>query len=170
MFDPFYWRLLVKTGFSIALFLCLIARPVFAADSALVPYPEGWRDWRHVKSMVLLPGHGLYEGLGGVHHVYANRKALDGYKSGKFPDGAVIVADFFAEVAQDNAVTEGERKFVAVARKDAKKWKDTGGWGWEAFAGGDKNKRAVGANAATACYQCHTAQKDTDYVFSTTRD
>ncbi|MSQ59267.1 MAG: cytochrome C [Betaproteobacteria bacterium] len=135
--------------------LFILMRTVAAAEPAPVPYPEGWRDWRHVKSMVILPGHGLYEGLGGVHHIYANKKAMEGYKSGTFLDGAVIVVDFFVEVAKDNTVTEGERKMIAIAHKNAKKWKDTGGWGWEAFAGVDKNKRAVGANAATACYQCH---------------
>lgn len=150
--------------------LCLLAQSLNAADVASVPYPDGWREWRHVKSMVLLPGHGLYEGLGGVHHVYANKKALQGYQSGRFPDGAVIVVDFFQEVAKDSTITEGVRKVVAVAHKDSRKWKDTGGWGWEAFPGGDRNQRAVGNNAASACFQCHTAQKDRDYVFSEPRD
>ena len=149
---------------------CVLAQSLGAADVAPVPYPEGWRDWRHVKSMVLLPGHGLYEGLGGVHHVYANKKALQGYQSGRFPDGAIIVVDFFQEMAKDNAITEGARKVVAVAHKDSRRWKETGGWGWEAFAGGDRNQRAVGDNAASACFQCHTSQKDKDYVFSAPRD
>lgn len=29
--------------------------------------------------------------------------------------------------------------------------------------------RAFGANATAACFQCHTARKDHDYVFSTFR-
>lgn len=149
---------------------CVLVQSLSAAEVAPVPYPEGWRDWRHVKSMVLLPGHGLYEGLGGVHHVYANKKALQGYKSGRFPDGAIIVVDFFQEMAKDNAITEGARKVVAVAHKDSRRWKETGGWGWEAFPGGDRKQRAVGGNAASACFQCHTAKQDRDYVFSETRD
>lgn len=149
---------------------CVLAQSLFAADVAPVPYPEGWRDWRHVKSMVLLPGHGLYEGLGGVHHVYANKKALQGYSSGRFPDGAIIVVDFFQEMAKDNAITEGARKVVAVAHKDSRRWKETGGWGWEAFPSGDRKQRAVGGNAASACFQCHTAKQDRDYIFSEPRD
>lgn len=149
---------------------CAIIQPLRAADTPPVPYPEGWRDWRHVKSMVILPGHGLYDGLGGVHHVYANKKAMQGYKDGRFADGAVIVVDFFQETLQDNTVTEGARKVIAVGHKDSRRWKDTGGWGWEAFAAGDRNQRAVGNNAASACFQCHTTQKDRDYVFSAPRD
>ena len=37
-----------------------------AAD-AQVPYPEGYRDWHHVKSMVIEEGHPLYNAFGGIH-------------------------------------------------------------------------------------------------------
>lgn len=53
--------------------------------------------------------------------------------------------------------------------KDAKKYKDTGGWGYEGFAKDSTTERAVGKNAATACHQCHTQQKDKDFVFSALR-
>jgi cytochrome c553 len=46
---------------------------------------------------------------------------------------------------------------------------DPGGWGFEGFKGDSKTERAVGKNAAAACYQCHTAQKNSDYVFSAFR-
>jgi len=51
------------------------------------PYPEGHRNWTHVKSMVIEKGHPLYEAFGGIHHLYANKQALEGYRSGKFPAG-----------------------------------------------------------------------------------
>jgi hypothetical protein len=53
--------------------------------------------------------------------------------------------------------------------QDPKKWKDTGGWGFEGFKGDSKTERAVGDKAATACFQCHTSQKDRDFVFSSYR-
>jgi Cytochrome P460 len=137
-----------------------------AADPAPVPYPTGYRDWHHVKSMVINPGHALYQSFGGIHHLYANKQALAGYKSGKFPDGSVIVFDLLEAKSADNTVTEGERKVVGVMHKDAKKYKDTGGWGYEGFAKDSVTERAVGKNAAAACYQCHTSQKDKDFVFS----
>lgn len=154
--------------------LCLMAAalaalPAGAADDKQVSYPQGYRDWHHVKSMVINPGHPLYEGFGGIHHLYANKKALEGYRKGKFPDGAVIVFDLLEAQSADNAVTEGSRKVVGVMHKDSRKFAATGGWGFEAFKGDSKTERAVGKNADTACYQCHTQQKDGDYVFSSLR-
>ncbi|MEQ1807681.1 MAG: cytochrome P460 family protein [Burkholderiaceae bacterium] len=146
-----------------------IAASALAADTAAVPYPTGYRSWTHVKSMVIQPGHALYDAFGGIHHLYANSKAEAGYKSGKFPDGAVIVFDLLEAKAADNTVQEGARKVVGVMMKNAAKYKATGGWGYEGFKGDSTTERAVGNNAATACYQCHTAQKDKDFVFSAYR-
>jgi hypothetical protein len=137
-----------------------------AADPAPVAFPEGYRNWAHVKSMVIEQGHPLYEAFGGIHHLYANKQALQGYRSGKFPDGSVIVFDLLEAKHGGNALQEGARKVLGVMQKDAQKWKETGGWGFEGFKGDSKTERAVGANAAAACFQCHTSQRDRDFVFS----
>ena len=152
-----------------ALAMTTLIHPVLAAD-AQVPYPTGYRDWHHVKSMVIEQGHPLYEAFGGIHHLYANKQAMEGYRSGKFPDGAIIVFDLLEAQRADNAVTEGTRKVVGVMHKDAKKFSATEGWGFEGFGGGDTTNRVVRANATTACFACHTSQKDHDYVFSRLRD
>jgi len=136
------------------------------AEDARVSYPEGYREWQHVKSMVIEPGHSLYSSFGGIHHLYANDQAMQGYRAGKFPDGSVIVFDLLAAVSADHAVTEGDRKVLGVMVKDSKKFAATGGWGFEGFAGGSKTERAVGAKAKEACFGCHQSQKDRDYVFS----
>jgi hypothetical protein len=146
------------------------ATEVSAADPAPVSYPKGYREWTHVKSMVIQPGHSLYDAFGGVHHLYANKKAFAGYRAGgKFADGSVIVFDLLEAKSADNLVQEGARKVVGVMVKDARRYKDTGGWGYEGFKGDSATERVVGANAATACYQCHTARKDNDFVFSSWR-
>ena len=146
-----------------------IVPPLCAADAAPVPYPQGYRQWTHVKSMTINPGHALYDAFGGIHHLYANQKAEQGYKSGKFGDGSVIVFDLLEAKAADNTVQEGARKVLGVMHKDSRKYKDTGGWGFEGFKGDSTTDRAVGNNAATACFQCHTARKDNDFVFSAFR-
>lgn len=143
--------------------------PAFAADPK-VSYPAGYRNWHHVKSMVIDKGHPLHEAFGGIHHLYANPKAVAGYKSGKFPDGAIVVFDLLEAKSADRTVTEGARKVVGVMHKDAKKYAATGGWGFEGFGGGDRTNRVVGDNAASACFACHAPEKDHDYVFSRLRD
>jgi len=140
------------------------------ALAAEVPYPEGYRNWRHVKSMVIEKGHPLYESFGGIHHIYANEKAVTGYRTGNWPDGAVIVFDLLEAVHDGNAVVEGPRKVVGVMHRDAKRYKETGGWGFEGFKGDSKTDRAVGAQAVTACFNCHAGQKEKGYVFSAMRD
>jgi len=141
----------------------------FAAATAEVPYPTNYRSWTHVKSMVIEPGHALHSSFGGIHHLYANEKAMQGYRGGKFPDGAVIVFDLLKAPDQDHAITEGARKVVGVMHRDAKKFAATGGWGFEGFAGDSQAQRAVGANAATACFACHTSQRNREFVFSSYR-
>lgn len=143
------------------------AAPIVAAE-APVPYPTGYRDWHHVKSMVIERGHPLYEAFGGIHHLYANRKAVEGYRTGTFADGAVIVFDLLEAKAADNALVEGARKVVGVMHKDKTKFAATGGWGFEGFKG-DTRERAVGAKAVEACFGCHEGQKATGYVFSRLR-
>jgi hypothetical protein len=140
-----------------------------SAQAADVAYPQGYRGWTHVKSMVINAGHPLHEAFGGIHHIYANAKAMQGYRSGRFADGSVIVFDLLEAHTADQAVQEGKRKVVGVMVKYARRHAATGGWGYEGFKGDSTTERAVGAEAATACHACHTAQKDKDFVFSAYR-
>lgn len=149
--------------------LATVSSGTMAAEAPAVAYPEGYRNWHHVKSMVINAGHPLHAALGGIHHIYANGKAVEGYRKGKFPDGAVIIFDLLEAKSADNAVTEGARKVVGVMVKNAAAYSATGGWGFEGFKGDSKTERAVGKNAAQACYGCHAPQKDRDFVFSALR-
>lgn len=154
-------------------FLSLLGIPIaslaMAADPQ-VPYPDDYRNWHHVKSMVIEAGHPLYGAFGGIHHLYANKKALKGYRGERFPNGSVIVFDLLAAEEAGNAVTEGARKVVGVMHKDARRYPATGGWGFEAFGGGDPGNRVVGDKAASACFACHEPQQGQDYTFSRLRD
>ena len=131
-----------------------------------VPYPEGYRAWQHVKSMQIEAGHPLAGLVEGLHHIYANPKAMAGYTRGRFADGAVIVFDLLEPVRGDRAVTEGARKAVIVMHKDRRRYAATGGWGFEVFGGDSRTDRNVGDQAATACFSCHEPQREHDYVFS----
>jgi len=135
---------------------------------AEVAYPDGYRQWTHIKSMVIEKGHPLYESFGGIHHIYGNKKALDASKKGKaFPDGSLLIFDLLEVKSADNAIVEGQRKVVGVMQKNSKKFKDTGGWGFEGFKG-DTKERVV-TDPKSACFNCHEPQRQKDYVFSTYR-
>lgn len=137
-----------------------------ASSYTPVPYPDGWQNWRHVKSMVIQEGHPLYGPFGGIHQLYANKKAVQGYETGKWPDGAVIAFDLHEAVSDNHAITAGTRKVLGVMRRDAKAYAETGGWGFEGFKGDSKTERAVGNKAYSACFACHQASAGPDFVFS----
>jgi hypothetical protein len=133
-----------------------------------VPYPEGYREWTHVKSMVIQKGHPLFDAFGGIHHIYANSAAAESLRASKpFPDGAVFVFDLLTANTESNAIAEGQRKVLGVMRRDTARFKDTGGWGFEGFKG-DTRDRAV-KDPAKECFACHKADQPQDFVFSTWR-
>ncbi|KAA3625965.1 MAG: cytochrome C [Proteobacteria bacterium] len=149
---------------------CTITAATANAAEPDVPYPDGYRDWRHVKSMVIEKDHPLYNAFGGIHHIYANEEGVQGYRQGRFPDGSVLVFDLLEAVIADGAVTEGSRKVLGVMHKDAMKYSATGGWGFEGFGAGDADNRVVGDNAGSACFACHLPQESQDFTFSKLRD
>ena len=131
-----------------------------------VPYPVGYRLWTHVKAGLIGPQSPAFESSGGIHHIYANEKAMEGYRAGRFPDGSVLVADFLETRESAGVTTEGPRRRIDVMVKDSKRYAATGGWGFEQFRGDSQTDRMVTAEIASKCFACHARQKERDSVFS----
>jgi hypothetical protein len=139
---------------------------LWAKPNDAVPYPAGYRLWTHVKAALIGPQNPAFENSGGLHHIYANEKAMDGYRAGRFPDGSVIVADFLETRESAGMTTEGPRRRIDVMLKDSKRYATTGGWGFEQFKGDSQTDRMVTAEIAAKCFACHSKQKERDSVFS----
>ena len=139
----------------------LISAPQGYADSGKVEYPEGYRQWAHIKSMLIEPGHPLENPFQGLHHVYGNTNAIKGLEKGSFPDGSVLVFDVLQYSQGGHAIQEGERKLIGVMQKDKKAFGATGGWGFEAFPKNSKTDRVV-KDGGKSCFSCHTPQKERD--------
>jgi hypothetical protein len=155
-----------------ALIACFTAIVVTAAaETPPAPYPDGFRSWMVVKSLVVGAGHASFANRGGLHHYYANDKAVAGYRTGTFPDGAMIVDEAVrtkeGEGGAAGLLLEGERRFLDVMVKDAERYKDTGGWGYEHFEGDEKTGRLTDAERVT-CATCH-AKAPANHVFSRIR-
>lgn len=146
----------------------LISAPRGYAESGKVEYPEGYRQWAHIKSMLIEPGHPLENPFQGLHHVYGNTNAIKGLKNGSFPEGSVLVFDLLQYNKGEHVIQEGERKLIGVMQKDNKAFGATGGWGFEAFPKNSKTDRVVG-DGGKSCFSCHTSQKERGYVFSRLR-
>jgi hypothetical protein len=137
-------------------------------DPARVPYPAGYRSWPVVKSTLVGPQSRLYAVRGGFHHFYANPQAMEGYRTGTFPDGALIVDEGVYAVESDGVTREGERRSVEVMHKDRSVYKTTDGWGFERFEA-ENQVGSASLEARTACHKCHQTKRDKDYVFSVFR-
>src|SRR5262245_46563050 len=142
---------------------------LWAKPNDAVPYPAGYRMWTHVKAALVGPQSPAFENSGGIHHIYANEKAMEGYRAGKFPDGSVIVADFLETRENAGVTTEGPRRRIDVMVKDSRRYATTGGWGFEQFRGDSQTDRMVTAEIATKCFDCHSNQKERDTVFGECR-
>lgn len=153
-----------KISIVIAMTLAVVF-PMQAFSGDKVPYPEGYRDWTHAKSMLIQPGHALENPFQGIHHVYVNNAAMEGLKTGNYKTGAVFVFDLLNYTEADKAITEGSRKLIGVMHKDTGKYSKTGGWGFEAFAGDSNIERTV-KDGGSGCFGCHQQVKDNDYVFT----
>ena len=149
------------------LFLFGIVAPASPSEGS-VDYPSGYRSWQHLKSMIIQPGHALEDPFAGIHHVYANSKAMSGLVSGKYETGAYFVFDLLNYDDSNLTIVETDRKRIDVMQYDNAKFVATGGWGYDTFVGDSKTKR-LEQDVAAACYGCHISAEASNYVFSAYR-
>jgi hypothetical protein len=130
-----------------------------------VDYPSDYRSWQHVKTMIIQPGHALEDPFGGIHHIYANSKAMSGLTIGQYEDGAVFVFDLLDYDNSNNTIVETVRKRLDVMQYDREQFLETGGWGFESFVGDSMTER-VEQDVVTACFNCHIPARESNYVYS----
>lgn len=133
-----------------------------------VPYPEGYRAWAHIKSAVIGPAHRNFATSGGFQHVYANVAAASGYRTRSFPEGSVIVVDWLDMTEQNGALIEGARRQIDVMVRDARRFAQTGGWGFQRFMKESKTEPAV-SPTPQQCFACHDQLKKDGLVLGAYR-
>jgi hypothetical protein len=134
----------------------LAVLPARAGDGA--SYPDGFRAFRHVKTTVVGKASPIFERQGGIHHFYANDRAVEGYRSGVFPDGAILIDDLLTAEESGGVTKAGPRRMTSVMVRDAARFADTGGWGFEVFEK-DGREGTLTAERRAACHACHTKAK-----------
>ncbi len=147
--------------------LLVSSQSLYAEEN--VAYPDSYRYWTHVKTLILHEGHALENPFKGIHHIYANKKGIEGIKYGTYKDGAQIVFDLLQNKAVEHASVEGERLLLGVMVKDTARFPQTGGWGFEAWAGNSRTKR-LSNDGGQSCFACHASEEKHDFVFSRWRD
>ena len=154
-------------------FMLLLATAVSAGGFSLwaqvdevARFPKEFRKWAHVKSVLVGTQSAAVTTEGGIHHIYANEKALEGYETGKFPDGSVIVYDLLETKEVAGNTIEGPTRRVDVMVKQSEVYRTTGGWEFLRFPGGKPADGKLTAERQAACAACHANRKDHDFVFS----
>src|SRR3954465_5410258 len=131
--------------------------------------PAAYRDWRLV-SVAREEGE-----LDDVRAILGNDPAIRAYREAarSFPDGTIIarLAWSYDSSAENNKTFGKAQSFVAGHPKngvqfmvrDSSKDASTGGWKYAQF---DDGKPLADAAMLQACFECHQAIKDRDYVFT----
>ena len=130
------------------------------------PFPKEFRKWAHVKSVLVGPQSAAFATEGGIHHIYANEKALEGYETGKFPDGSVIVYDLLETKEVAGSTIEGQTRRIDVMVKQSQLYHATAGWGFMSFPGGNPADGKLTVERQASCAACHAKRNDHDSVFS----
>ena len=153
--------------------ILLLAAAVFYGGSFLraqlddaAPFPREFRKWAHVKSVLVGPQSAAFATEGGIHHIYANQKALEGYETGKFPDGSMIVYDLLETKEVAGNTIEGHTRRIDVMVKESERSRATAGWKFMSFPGGNPADGKLSAERQAACAACHAKRNDHDSVFS----
>jgi len=160
-------RIVVLAGAIALVIASVAAAPAPPPRTTELTPPTGYRTWFHANSSLVDSASGLFKVLAGLHHIYVNPVGQPAHESGGvYPAGTIFVDDVHTFTVKDHIYNEGPRAALAVMVRDPKEYSATGGWGFQAWAGGDPTKPLV-TNAATQCFNCHAPQKDHQYVFST---
>jgi hypothetical protein len=149
----------------------LLVSALLRADTndLAIPFPTEYRTWAHVKSVLVGPASPAFQTEGGIHHVYANDVALQGFRTGRFPDGSILVYDLLETKDVGGNTIEGAPRRLDVMVKDSQRFKDTDGWRFASFSKGDRTNGQLADDRQRTCLGCHAKRKDRDYVFSELR-
>ncbi len=144
----------------------------FVDSDGTIHFPGRVRDeWVHLGSWGSAD---LNSADPGQHDVYTQPESLEAYrKTGKFPDGAVIVKEVrkieSAYMTTGPVTWAGDEVLWFVMIKDGKgrflgneNWGE--GWGWALFNAGATEKNAS-TNVRASCLGCHIPARETDWIY-----
>ncbi len=131
------------------------------AEVSKFEFPKDYKNWTHATSKIILD---KSSPLYGFQQVFVNDTALDAYKRGNgYPEGSMILIGFYEAVVEGDSIIQGDIIWYAGMKKDQAAIK-TGGWIFDGFDG--KTLESTVSDPVSGCYNCHTAKKDRDYVFT----
>jgi hypothetical protein len=159
----FYWQSILIVAFA------AVGTLVAAQTSDALKIQGDFKHWYLVHSTLITKDDNKLDLIAGVHLIYVNAAGFDRFKRGgstPYPDGTMFSDDVRDFSAADGVYVQGAtRKAITLMVKDSKKYATTGGWGFQAWAGGDATK-PIATDPVKQCFNCHVPQKAQDFTFS----
>lgn len=127
--------------------------------------PPGYKDWK-------LIGVSHRTDNNSLRAIIGNEIAVNAARSGRtnpWPDGTVLGKLVWNDATHErwaSATVPGEFVHAEFMVRDQGKYVATGGWGFARWLGKEQKPYGSDASFAQECFNCHTAAKDTDHVFT----
>ena len=133
------------------------------APNGIALYPE-YMTWQ-----VIAPSY--REDKGQIRIITGNKIAVSALRAGKkpLPDGSVLAKVAWKAEKHPSfpvATVPGAFAQVEFMVKDAKKYKNTGGWGFARFVGSGLKPYGKDAGFVSECFGCHIPVANNDYLFT----
>jgi hypothetical protein len=151
--------LLIISALSFALLI-----PVRPAPNGII-MPAGYKDWRLIASSHRSDNNTMRVILGNDIAINAARDGM----TNPWPDGTILAKLVWKNINHEkwpSATIPGGYVHVEFMIKDAKKFPETGGWGFARWTGPKKKPYGKDASFVKECFGCHMPVKDNDYVFT----
>ena len=145
----------------------------YVDDAGKISLPDDFRQWPYLGTWSIA-GDDVAGGAAEFHVVYTQPDTIEAYRrTGKFPDGAVVVKELFE--AETGDLTTGRVSWA----HDVSGWfimvKDTqgrfegnglwgDGWGW-ALIQSDDPTTTVTEDYKAECISCHIPAKNDDWIY-----
>jgi len=131
-----------------------------------ITIPQGYKDWRVIGVSHRTDNNSLRAILGNDVAIKAAREG----KTNPWPDGTIFAKLMWKDRQDDNwaaATVPGNFVQAEFMIKDAKKFTETGGWGFARWLGAEQKPYGKDAGFVQECFGCHTPVKGRDFVFTT---
>ncbi len=146
----------------------------YVDDKGNISLPKDFHEWYFLGTWGVATDEDNEVGSKGFHNVYTQPETVLAFrKTGKFPDGAVLVKELLK--AKTDSMTTGEISYASETEgwfimikdaegrfKDNKLWGD--GWGWALF-NADNPTKTVTEDYKSDCLPCHEPAKKDDWIY-----
>jgi hypothetical protein len=136
--------------------------------------PLDYREWVFLSSglgMTYGPAQAAANRAPMFDNVFVTRTAYRAFMdTGRWPDKTMFVLEIRRSLENvsinSGGRTQGEVAFIEAAVKDEQRFRETGGWAYFNFGGGERLVGAVAPLASTAsCYGCHSTNTAVENTF-----